>query len=119
MWNKKNVVEQTQCNFLWTMVERIPCRSREIKYIVNLWQIKIQKQGITFRKALSVEKRVAVAMWRLASGNSYRTINEVFGTGKSPVIKLVQEFLYEISWVSRQYVKFPRKLKTQQMQYSF
>ena len=36
-------------------------------------------------------------MWRLASGNSYRTINEVFGTGKSPVIKLVQEFLYEIS----------------------
>ena len=54
--------------------------------------MKIQKQGITFRKALSVEKRVAVAMWRLASGNSYRTINEVFGTGKSPVIKLVQEF---------------------------
>lgn len=32
------------------------------KYIVNLFQIQIQKESTTFRKAVSVEKRVAIAM---------------------------------------------------------
>ena len=43
-------------------------------YIVSLVQVPLQKQDTTFRKAVTIEKRVAVGMWRLASGNSYRTI---------------------------------------------
>ena len=30
-------------------------------------------------EAISIEKRVAVALWRLATGNSYRTVSSTFG----------------------------------------
>ena len=42
-------------------------------YIVHLVRPFIAKTDARFRKATPVEKRVAIALWRLAIGNSYHS----------------------------------------------
>ena len=44
------------------------------------------------RKPVSVEKRVAVGVWRLSTGNSYRSCGLQFGLGKSTAKVICQEF---------------------------
>ena len=50
---------------------------------------KEQNMGKTeavFQKAVPIEKRVGIGLWRLLTGNSFCTINKVFGIEKSTVI---------------------------------
>ena len=56
----------------------------------------MEKQNTFFRKAIPMEKRVAVALWRLAIGNTYRSISKVFGIGLTSVAKIVYEFCESI-----------------------
>ena len=56
-----------------------------------------------FRKAIPLEKRDAVALWRLATGNSYSSINKKFVIGLTSVAKIVYEEFEE----SGQFKKFP------------
>jgi len=46
-----------------------------------------------FREAVSIEKRVAVALWRLASGDAYRTVVSTFGNGKSTAVEITNSFI--------------------------
>ena len=41
--------------------------------LVNLLCGSLEKRDTHFRKAILVKKRLAVALWRLANGNSFRT----------------------------------------------
>ena len=43
----------------------------------------LMKQETRMRKPVSVEKRVDVGLWRLSTGNSYRSCGLQFGLGKS------------------------------------
>ena len=43
------------------------------EYICGLVGPQLIRQNTILRQAITVEKRVAVALWRLATGNSYRT----------------------------------------------
>ena len=61
-------------------------------YICQLIEGDLQKEDTRLRKAVPVYKRVAVALWRLGSENSYRTTGITFGLGKSTVIKICNEF---------------------------
>ena len=61
-----------------------------------------------FRKAVPIEKRVGVGLWRLSTGNSFRTISNAFDIGKSTVIKLVNELISELVWMSPEFIKFPK-----------
>ena len=70
--------------------------------------MKMQKQNTTFRNSIKIEKRVSVALWRLSTGNSYRTISKVFGIAKSTVVKIVNNFCAEICNISHQFIKFPK-----------
>ena len=65
-------------------------------FINNLVRDKMEKQNTFFRKAIPMEKRVAVALWRLATGNTYRSISKVFGIGLTSVAKIVYEFCESI-----------------------
>ena len=76
-------------------------------FIKNLVKDKMEKQNTFFRKAIPLEKRVAVALWRLATGSSYRSISKVFGIGLTFVAKIVYEFCESIFQESRQFIKFP------------
>ena len=52
----------------------------------------MEKSDTSFRKAFPLEKQVVAALWRLATGNSYRTTSKVFGIGLSTVAKIMYEF---------------------------
>ena len=49
----------------------------------------LQRQDTTFRQAISVEGRIAITIWRLATNAEYRTIAELFGLGRSTVGEIV------------------------------
>uniref|UniRef100_A0A674F409 DDE Tnp4 domain-containing protein n=1 Tax=Salmo trutta TaxID=8032 RepID=A0A674F409_SALTR len=57
---------------------------------------RLARQDTHFRRALPLEKRVAVALWRLASNIEYRTISGLFGMGSSTVCKCVRDLCHAI-----------------------
>ncbi|XP_071492455.1 uncharacterized protein [Diadema antillarum] len=60
------------------------------------------------RKPIPLEKRVAVALWRLATPCEFRTIGHLFGIGRSTACKIVHEVVAAIiSGVYPNYVKWP------------
>ena len=60
------------------------------------------------RKSLSVERRVAVTLWCLATPTEYQTIAHLFGIARSTVCKIVHETCHCIVDVLiKDYIKFP------------
>lgn len=69
---------------------------------------RLARQNTSFRQALPVEKRVAVALWRLASNVEYRIISSLFGVGKSTVCKCVRDLCHSIvALLSQEYMRCP------------
>ena len=54
--------------------------------LVNLLRGSLEKRNTHFRKAIPVKMCVAVALGRLANGNSFRTTSKTLAVGKSTVI---------------------------------
>ena len=75
--------------------------------IIDLVEQNMAKADTLFRKAAPTE-RVGVGLWRLSTGNSFRTISKVFGIGKSTVIKLVNELISEVVRMAPEFIKFPK-----------
>lgn len=65
-------------------------------YLCDKVRPRLARQDTSFRLALPVEKRVAVALWRLASNIEYRTISTLFGVGKSTVCRCVRDMCHAI-----------------------
>ncbi|CAJ1074425.1 protein ANTAGONIST OF LIKE HETEROCHROMATIN PROTEIN 1 [Xyrichtys novacula] len=65
-------------------------------YLCEKLRPRLARQDTSFRLALPVEKRVAVALWRLASNIEYRTISTLFGVGKSTVCRCVRDMCHAI-----------------------
>ncbi|XP_006639987.2 uncharacterized protein [Lepisosteus oculatus] len=65
-------------------------------YICTKLKPKLARQDTHFRLALPLEKRVAVALWRLATNVEYRTISALFGVGRSTVCKCVRDVCHAI-----------------------
>ncbi|XP_034419554.1 uncharacterized protein LOC117751705 isoform X2 [Cyclopterus lumpus] len=65
-------------------------------YLCDELRPRLARQDTSFRLALPVEKRVAVALWRLASNVEYRTISALFGVGKSTVCRCVRDMCHAI-----------------------
>ena len=49
------------------------------------------RQDTTFRKAISVEKRFAICLWHLATGEDFRSLAWRFGVGKSTACEIVND----------------------------
>ena len=64
------------------------------------------KRDSQFRRAI-VEKRVVIAIWRLSTGNSFRSIGKVFAVGKSTAVTICKEFYRELKRRSSEYISFP------------
>ena len=54
------------------------------------------RQNTILRQVITVEKRVAVALWRLATGNPYRTVG------------LTLEFCSSLIRGANDFIKFPK-----------
>ena len=78
------------------------------EYIIDLVEQNMAKADTVFWKAVPIEKRAGVGLWRLSTGNSFRTISKVFGIGRSTVIKLVNELISELVWMSPEFIHFPK-----------
>ena len=77
-------------NNIWR--EHFRISRQTFQFICNLVRPHLVRQDTNMRRAIPVEKRVAVALWRLATGNSYRTTGLVFGVGRCTALKLKDEF---------------------------
>lgn len=66
----KNVLASPALDFLWK--EHFRVTREAFESLCDLVRVKLQKQQTRFRD-FSVEERVGLALWRLATGNSYRS----------------------------------------------
>ena len=60
-------------------------------YVCNELRAQLTKEDTRMRRAITVEKRVAVTLWRLATNCECRTIAHLFGISRSSVCLIVQE----------------------------
>ena len=74
--------------------------------LVRLNSSALIKRDSQFRRAIAVEKRVAIAIWRLSTENSFKNIAKVFAVGKSTVVTICKEFCRELKRRSSEYISF-------------
>ncbi|XP_050340632.1 putative nuclease HARBI1 isoform X1 [Bactrocera neohumeralis] len=56
----------------------------------------LEKENTNYRKAIPLEKRIAIALYALGSSAEYRTIGNMFGIGKSTVCSILIDFCHEV-----------------------
>lgn len=66
------------------------------------------RQNTILREAITVEKRVAVALWRLATGISYRTGGLTFGISRCTAMNVKDEFCSALMRRAYGFIKFPK-----------
>ena len=76
-------------------------------YICKLVGPYLSRQNTRLRKAIPLNERVGIALWRLGTGNSYRTTGITFGQGKSTVIKICEDFMETLVRRKNEFIKFP------------
>ena len=91
---------------LWSKEFRM--RLETFDFVVNLVQQNISKNDTNFRVAITPAKRVAIAVWRLSTGNSYRTVSKVFGVSKSVSLGILKAFCVEVVRIADRFISFPR-----------
>ena len=85
--------------------------SRETFQIVcNELRPHLQRQVTRFRHPVTVEARVAVTIWRLATNIEYRTIAALFGLGRSTVGEIVIDTCEAINTqLMSRYIRVPHE----------
>ncbi|CAH2318916.1 Hypothetical predicted protein [Pelobates cultripes] len=74
----------------------------------------MEKQTTNFRACLLVRKRVAIALWKLATNSEYRSIGHLYGVSKSSVCRCVEDFCKAVcTLLAPEIIHFPdwQKLK--------
>ena len=103
-WN--HIVLQTFSARDW--MENFRLSQETFKYLCRQLRPYIQHSNTRFRDAVSVEKRVAITLWTLASPVEYRTVGHLFGVGRSTVCEVVNETCKAIvDHLLHQYIFFP------------
>ena len=69
---------------------------------------KAPETKYSIKKCHSNLKKVAVAIWRLATGDSYTAVGKTFGIRKSTAISVTHDFYKEVSRNSRRFIRFPK-----------
>ena len=77
-------------------------------YICNRLSPKLERSDTVMRRPLSVQSRVALCLWCLATPTEYHTIVYLFGIGQSTVCDIIHEICRAIVKVlMKEYIKFP------------
>ena len=103
-WFKK-LLASPALNFLWK--EHFRVTRETFEYLRDLVRANLQKQDTRFRVPVSVEERVGLALWRLATGNSYRSCGLQFGLGKSTAKIICSEFEQAVFDLKDRFITFP------------
>ncbi|EDV97093.1 GH14854 [Drosophila grimshawi] len=74
---------------------------------------ELRKNDTNFRKAIPIEKRIAIALYTLGSTAEYRVVGKLFGISMSMVGKILNDFCQAVKRVlSQEYL--PKEFLTQQ-----
>ena len=93
-------------NNIWR--EHFRISKQTFRFVCDLVSPHLARQDTNMRRAIPVEKRVAVALWRLATGNSYRGTGLVFGVGGCTAMNLKDEFCSALPMSANDFIKFPK-----------
>ncbi|KAM9318446.1 uncharacterized protein KZ484_022706 [Pholidichthys leucotaenia] len=61
-------------------------------YLCHKLRPYMEHQDTKFRQCVPLRKRVAIALWKLATGSEYRSIGHLFGVSNTTVCRCVQDF---------------------------
>ena len=89
----------------WT--EHFRMRKETFLKLVDLVAPAIAKENMVLRNPIPPHERVAIVLWRLAVGSSFRAIAVHFDVGKSTCVNITKEFCQALNTLSRHYIKFP------------
>lgn len=104
-WFENMVLNQCEDNF-WG--EHYQVSRETFWYIFYLVSHHLVRQDTNMHQSIPVQKRVGVALWHLATGNSHWTTGLVFGVGRCTALKLKEEFCSAPLRVNNDYIKFPK-----------
>ena len=102
MWDTR---EDDVIKELWKKEFRMSVET--FQYLLDLIGLNLQRLDTCFLKAVKVERRLAIVIWRLSTGISYRSVSKVFGVRKSTVIKIFQDGINHIVQLAPTFIKFP------------
>eukprot|EP00111_Clytia_hemisphaerica_P009353 TCONS_00027458-protein len=74
---------------------------------VDIVNRPLERQNANLRERIAIHKRVAVALWRLATGNQYRVVAKVFGVGITSVYHILIESCVVLTLLVPHFIKFP------------
>ena len=80
---------------------------RTFEYIVRVVGLDLAKKDTRLRQSIPVNKRVAVALWRLATGDTYRSTGLQFGIGRCTAMLIKHDFCKAIAKRATEFIKFP------------
>ena len=80
---------------------------RTFEFIVRVAGPDMAKEDTRLRQSIPVQKRVAVALWRLATGDTYRSTGLQFGIGRCTAMLIKQDFCKAIAKRAQEFIKFP------------
>uniref|UniRef100_A0A1X7TZ97 Transposase Helix-turn-helix domain-containing protein n=1 Tax=Amphimedon queenslandica TaxID=400682 RepID=A0A1X7TZ97_AMPQE len=69
--------------------ENFRVRRHTFKYLCKKLRPHIEKETTRLRYPISVELRVAVTLWFLATSTDYRTLSHLFGISKASACMIV------------------------------
>ena len=89
----------------WKENFREPRRTFEL--ICQLVGTNMERQNTRMREAISVDKRVSARLWRLATGECYRSCGLLMGLAKPTAISCCHEFVQELFNFQNEFITFP------------
>ena len=89
--------------------ENLRMNRATFQILCNELRPHIERKSTKFRRAVPLEARVAITLWRLGTNAEYRTIAELFGVGRSTACEIVLETCEAITLhLLAKYVHFPQ-----------
>lgn len=80
----------------------------------------ISKEDTMLRRAIPVSKRVAICLWRLATGEPLRVVSQTFGVGISTCHKIILEVCSAVKTVLMpKFLKWPDQVQTEEIKNRF
>ena len=88
--------------------ENFRMQQSTFSYLCEKLRPAIIRQNTHLRKAISVEQRVAITLWCLATPCEYRTVAHLFGVARSTVCTIVHDTCLAITnSLLKIYISFP------------
>ena len=70
-----------------------------------------EREKTNIRDTIPLPKRVAVALWWLGNGGSYRSIGQAFGISRSIVCRITKDFVGVMAFLRDRYIRWPRTIE--------